>query len=382
MEFKLIVKKINNTLSPEEEAIFDQWKDASFEHQSYFDKVQNQDEDVVENLDLEKSWGELDKKISSREKKESNPFKRSVVWKYASAIAVLVLAASPFVFYDAESNQDKLKLNAEKIVPGADKAVLTLENGSHIALEAGEAHKFEDRISDGKSLIYTGKNALKSEIVKYNYLTIPRGGKYLVALSDGTKVWLNSDSKLKYPVKFQQGQPREVELVYGEAYFDVSPSANHNGAKFKVSCQEQVIEVHGTEFNVKAYQNENESFISLVEGKVLVSIGQSEKFLNPGQQSIHIRGEADLEVISTDLTNEIAWKDGLFNFDKKPLEEILNILSRWYDIEDIHFQNEEKKNMIFSGTLRRTKTIGDLLVSIQETGRVEFEIKNKGIYIK
>ena len=160
-------------------------------------------------------------------------------------------------------------LNKEDIITtGSDKAVLTLEDGSNIELEKGKAFKTNVVNSNGEKLVYNKTNQTK---ITYNYLTIPRGGQYFVKLSDGTEVWLNSESQLKFPVAFIKGQTREVTLVYGEAYFAVSPSTNHNGATFKVMNQGQEVEVLGTEFNIKAYKDEINIYTTLVEGKVTVS---------------------------------------------------------------------------------------------------------------
>ena len=386
MEFRLIIKKINNTLSSEEKQVFNQWYQESSAHRSYFNRVKNYDSSIVESIDVEKSWIELNKKLLSGQKRNINLWQKFGVWKYVAAIAIFILATSPFIFNTATQNNNGLKRSAKNIKPGADKAILTLENGDHVALERGKVHEFDDRISDGKRLIYDFKKIpIKRKTVRYNYLTIPRGGEYYVILSDGTKIWLNSDSKLRYPVNFTKGEVREVELIYGEAYFDVSPSINHDGAKFRVHCNNQTIEVLGTRFNVRAYQNEDKLYTTLVEGKILVSSSTHEEFLDPGQQSILAKNDnTSFDVVSLEdkhITDEVAWKSGFFSFDKKPLGDVLNILSRWYDI-DVEFESESKRNMAFSGYIKRAEAIEDLLIIFQKTGRVKFKINDKKITVK
>ena len=148
---------------------------------------------------------------------------------------------------------------------------MTLADGSKIALEKGTPVQTQNANSNGEELIYeSSKNT--SRLV-YNYLTIPRGGQFVIKLSDGTKVWLNSASQLKFPVAFIEGESREVELVYGEAYFEVSPSTAHKGAHFQVYNKKQKVEVVGTEFNIKAYKDESNIYTTLVNGKVNVETG-------------------------------------------------------------------------------------------------------------
>ena len=148
-------------------------------------------------------------------------------------------------------------------------------------------------------------------------------------LSDGTKVWLNSESQLKYPVAFNDGETRQVELVYGEAYFDVSPSTAHKGARFKVFNQSQEVEVLGTEFNIKAYKDETNIYTTLVEGKVAISAAGKNQILKPNQQSNLNLETGSIEITTVDVYNETTWIDGIFSFENKPLKEILKVLSRW-----------------------------------------------------
>lgn len=224
---------------------------------------------------------------------------------------------------------------------------------------------------------------MKNELA-YNSLTVPRGGQFFVKLSDGTQVWLNSDSKLKYPVKFQEGKARNVEVVYGEAYFKVSPSTEHNGASFNVLTKSQIINVLGTEFNIKAYDGDDEIVTTLVEGKIRVEKGKKSKVLKPYQQS-KIRHNADIIKILDieDLSQEISWINGLITFNEQSLDEIMKILSRWYDV-DVIFETAEQKRFVFTGILERTKSIENILKLIETTseGQIKFEIEDKTITFK
>ena len=304
-------------------------------------------------------------------------------FKYAAMIAFFISLTISLVWYMNSSINEKEDIEVQ-LNPGTDKAILTLANGNRIVLEKGKNKTLKNIISSSGKIVYEketlNKNTANSKI-KYNYLTIPRGGKYYIELSDGTKVWMNSESKLKYPVSFVRNQRREVELLYGEAYFDVSKSSNHNGALFNVKTRTQDVTVLGTEFNIKAYQDEQFVYSTLLEGKIEVSNGIVSKELVPGEQSIIGLYNEKIDIRKVDVVDEIAWKNGFFSFEKETLHQMLLTLSRWYNTEII-YEDESKKKLIFSGVLKRTNNIQELLLNIQKTGKVKFVIKNKQIMVR
>lgn len=309
------------------------------------------------------------------------PFYKKPIFKYAVAASIALLMALNFVF----TKPDPIKIeptlvDSKDIVIGTDKATLTLADGSQVVLESGESYKTANANSNGKEIIYYSEATTSSE-VQYNYLTIPRGGQFFIKLSDGTQVWLNSESQLKYPVHFVSGKTREVELVYGEAYFDVSPSVHHQGAKFTVKNESQSINVIGTEFNVKAYHTENEIVTTLVEGKVEIEKEKDRVFLNPNQQSVLNKHNDVMEIKEADVAQEISWLKGLYSFDDTSLVDIMRTLSRWYDF-DVVFKNVEKQSYVFTGVLERSKSIQDILKNLEATGEVHFNIDNKMITIE
>ena len=216
----------------------------------------------------------------------------------------------------------------------------------------------------------------------YNYITVPRGGQFSVKLSDGTQVWLNSDSQLKFPVAFSDGDTRVVELIYGEAYFDVSPSVNHNGSKFKVKNQNQEIEVLGTEFNLRAFKDEKYVFTTLVEGEIVLDNGVSKQKLSPNDQSTLDKESNNMNISKVDVSYEVSWKYGAFSFKDKPLTEIVKIISRWYDI-DIVILNKEIENKTFRGVLRKDQNLEALLTIIKNLSVINYYEKNgKQIILK
>ena len=217
----------------------------------------------------------------------------------------------------------------------------------------------------------------------YNILTVPRGGKFFINLSDGSKVWLNSDSQLKYPIKFTDGKAREIELLYGEAFFEISPSENHNGSAFNVFTKSQKINVLGTKFNIKAYNEDKFITTTLVEGNVSVQKGEFIKKLNPEQQAKVNFESNEIQIYDVDVSQEISWMSDLFSFNEASLEFIMESLSRWYDVEVV-WKTGLQKNFIFTGILERSKSIEDIFNIIEKTseGELKFEINDKTILIK
>lgn len=332
---------------------------------------------------LDESFLKVIDKIEHKNSTKSNSnfnlvFKRRYL-KYAASLLIFI-SLGYFYLNKKEDPKTVQTITNTQILAGTDKAILTLEDGTNITLKKGETYQSNHIESNGESLRYNASTKSKTDIA-YNYISIPRGGEFFVILSDGTKVWLNSESKLKYPVNFISGDLRKVELLYGEAYFDVSSSDNHSGARFRVITQGQEVEVLGTEFNIKAYKSDNFIATTLIEGRVAVTHMDSSMVLKPSQQTIITDKTSDITINTVDIDNEIAWKNGFFSFEKQSLHNMLKTLSRWYDVT-IVYKDQAKKNLVFSGALKRTSDIKELLINIEETERVEFEIEGKTIIVK
>jgi len=343
-------------------------------------------EDVLEMLDKKPFLNEVDaerihntiiKEVQKDKKLLSK--KKSQFWKYAAAAIFIGLISTTYVFRNNISNTP-LEANptiVNTIVPGTDKATLTLEDGSVIVLEKGATFQTKNANSNGEEIVYQSAKRNASAI-KYNYLSIPRGGEFFIKLSDGTQVWLNSESQLKYPVNFIEGETRIVELVYGEAYFDVSPSTNHKGAKFKVINDAQEVEVLGTEFNIKAYKDETIIYTTLVEGKVEIIMPNLKQILKPNQQSKVDTLNDTLSVVIADVKDVTSWKNGVFSFKNKPLKEIMKVLSRWYDVEVV-FENKELETVKFKGIIEKDQSIEEILFIMKSSAVNDYTIKNKTI---
>ena len=303
---------------------------------------------------------------------------------YAAAAVVTGLLVTGYFLKDntfSKTVETNTRIISNNINIGSDKATLTLEDGSHVALEKGNTYQTPNASSNGEVIVYGADNSDEAKEV-YNILTIPRGGQFHLVLSDGTAVWLNSESQLRYPVNFIDGQTRKVELVYGEGYFAVSPSTKHNGSKFIVNNQSQEIEVLGTEFNIKAYKEEANIYTTLVEGKVVINTTNGKRELEPSQQANLNLNDNSIAIATVNVYNEISWKDGVFSFRRKPLVEIMTVLSRWYDM-DVNFEDPELEKAGFNGVLDKDQNIEDILNAIKNFGVIkDYEIINKTILLK
>ena len=337
---------------------------------------------LIKNNNQDSSWERIAAKIGYQDATKVIPFYKRNFFRYAVAASIVLLISFTFIFNkDKGPIGDPTIVDTNTIVPGTDKATLTLEDGSVVALEKGNAYQTQNADSNGEQIIYTG-GAGKSKEITYNYLTIPRGGQFFIKLSDGTKVWLNSESQLKYPVNFIEGETRQVELVYGEAFFEVSPSTDHDGAKFIVINQSQEVEVLGTQFNIKAYKDETNIYTTLVEGKVLVNTEDTSQELKPSEQANLNAQGGTMSVSKVNVYNEISWRDGVFSFRRKPLAEIMKVLSRWYDI-DVIYVNKEVKKAGFNGVLDKGQDIEEILEVIKNFGIIKaYEINNKTVILK
>lgn len=372
---KLIVRLINNSITKTESEELAKWLDNP-DSLDYFNEI-------IKLHHLTQSHQEFDyhnaltnfNKITKKEKKRI-PLK---VFYYAASV-ILLLGVTFILKFKSPDHINSPKIVNNNIEIGAGKAILTLSDGTDVALEEGEIFEKENIISTGNDIKYTKKETKLLDI-SYHSLTIPRGGYYHLELSDGTKVWLNSETQLKYPENFIQGEPRIVELKFGEAYFDVSSSELNNGSTFKVLTRDQELEVLGTEFNIKAYSDETEIYTTLVEGEVGLNTGNSSIRLEPNQQAVLVDNSDDFSVSSVEIYNEISWKNGIFSFERKTLKDIMKVLSRWYDME-VKFENENIEKIKFIGVLKKSQNIVNILNNLKELKYINnYSIEDKTITI-
>ncbi|TKC12773.1 FecR family protein [Pedobacter polaris] len=306
--------------------------------------------------------------------------------KISIAAALLIAVGGTLYFGLARKDQKDItaKLAEEKILPGTDRAILTLADGRKILLDKNASTLFLDSTA-GIQIKKTKNGELIYEVLatvsttgnvkQYNTIETPRGSQYTVILQDGTKVWLNASSFLKYPLVFS-GNKRQVELN-GEGYFEVS---KNKARPFIVQTNNQEVEVLGTHFNVNAYPEEVAIKTTLLEGKVIVHKGGEEALMKPGEQVVNLKTSKNLKLSTLEDANEvIAWKNGLFLFTHESLYDIMVKISRWYDVE-VEYQGKFD-NQYYSGTISRFGEVEAVLKIMELTGSVKFKIHGRRIIV-
>ena len=380
---KIIIKYMHQEANHSELKKLDLWlKDPA--NSALFNRFVETEYLVAINLgdyNLQKAKRAIRKKYELQRRKGKIAFVRKMS---VAASIVLILSFSLSLI---TGNNSALKNSTAKspIETKSNKTILTLNNGEKISLDSTKKYSANNAKGNDKELLYLPKNETKKTAKEfaYNYLTIPRGGDFFVQLSDGTKIFLNSDSKLKYPVTFNEGEARKVELIYGEAYFEVSPSSKHSGDAFKVFTKNQEVHVLGTHFNVKAYKEDRFVSTTLIEGKVKVNNGLNTVLLAPNQQA-RVSNETKLiAVLNVDVSHEVAWVKGLFSFNEAPLEEIMKTLSRRYNVEVI-FESEELKKHKFTGILESETPLKEILKFFESIsgGDIRYTLNQHKIVIK
>jgi ferric-dicitrate binding protein FerR (iron transport regulator) len=303
---------------------------------------------------------------------------------WAAAAVLLVFISSAIYFFTntkehtafAKNNQPAQQKNDR--LPGGDKAMLTLADGSQIVLDSASngilAQQGNTNIikqQDGQ-LVYNA-NGTGTDEIAYNTLTTPRGGQYKITLPDGSKVWLNAASSIKYPAAFT-GKDRKVEIT-GEVYFEVTKNASK---PFKVQVNQQEVEVLGTHFNINSYSDEDAIRTTLLEGSVKINTSNGNSFLQPGQQAqLQKAGKIKL-VNNVDLEETMAWKDGNFQFENSDIKTVMRQIARWYDVE-IEYKGYVSKHFI--GTISRNVNLSQVLTMLQQTGEVKCIIEGKKVII-
>lgn len=299
-----------------------------------------------------------------------------------AATVVVFLGCGMLVWWSLpEERQEVTLADRAEIQPGKAKATLILSSGSEIPIAAMNT-ELEERdgttikVDDRGEISYRSDQCILAEKEVFNRIVIPRGGEFAMLLSDGTRVWLNSATELKYPVKFV-GDTRTVFLK-GEAYFEVKPDVKR---VFIVRTDREVeVKVYGTEFNVNTYKPGTVETV-LVKGSVGIQNGDQAIKLVPGEKADYVQGKAEIKVEAVDVAPYIAWKEGNFIFQSEPLEEIMNKLSLWYDVE-VFYANNELRNICLSGDMKRYKEIGDLLYYFEKSSNVKFRIQDRTIIVE
>ena len=391
----LIEKYQNNTATPEEKYLLDEW------YHSFNDSKAEiiTTEDLTEFMLGDKIRNNISTTIIIQKNTKKGKSKRRWISAAASVI-LLIFVGAFFLLSNKFSKQDLSKSSPvdpkiNDIAPGGNKAILTLADGSTIILDNAsdgmitqQGNIKVQKLGNGL-LAYTinGKQVTENDEAFYNTISTPRGGQYQVTLADGSKVWLNAASSIRFPVVFV-GKERKVEVT-GEAYFEVAPSIKEgNQLPFFVKLNsankgQSTIEVLGTHFNVNAYEDEALVKTTLLEGKVKVSAPenfgkQSSAILMPGQQAGIAQNKKISVIDNADTEEAVAWKNGRFQFKSADLNSILRQISRWYDVDIIY---KDKVDLHFTGQLTRNEHASKVFEKLKLTGEVNFKIDGKNIIV-
>ena len=375
----LIISSLEGTASEEELLVLQKWLEESEQHFLLFHAYRQDwiQAGCVQRYQTEEAWKKVEHRLFHR-----MSVKHLFLWARIAGYAALVvlMIAVGYVFMRRDQDKDQAYVVEGNIEPGGKKAILVLGSDEKVVLgdEAEETLLAGNTTvkKEGNTLVYGEKHA-KETAGEYNRLITPRGGEYAVVLADGTKVWLNAESELHYPVHFPEHE-REVHLK-GEAYFDVAKEAER---PFVVCVNGVDVTALGTEFNIAAVQGGDEVLTTLVNGSVrVVNEEGADCILTPAEQAVCKKGVVGIEVQKVNTNLYTSWKDGYYAFDKQPLGEIMRTLERWYDIHVV-FADSVAGKLRFSGRLKRYEDIDNLLTMIKLTNDVDFEIAERVIIVR
>lgn len=373
----LITAKLNGSLSPEEGRELQTWKNASPENMAFYDRliVEEQFLEEIKNfngIDTENIWQLTEAGLTSR--------LRIKLWPRIAGVAaaVAILALSVYFFSTPHRSETASQMEYAK----GDSNVKPGKNGATITLAGGKIIKLSDRQSgvvigndslvyaDGSAVIKVNDHDLRDE--KFTAAT-SKGQTYVFTLPDGTKVWLNADSKISFAQQFNN-KIREV-LLEGEAYFEVAKDKYH---PFIVTTKGQQIEVLGTHFNVNSYLDEPGTATTLLEGSVKIKVGNKQEIIKPGEQAMNSFGV--IAVRKIDVDNVVDWKNGDFYLNHVAFKTAMRKIARWYDM-DIIYDDSVPDNMESGGWISRDKPLSAVLKSIESSGLVKFRVEGRRIYV-
>jgi len=375
----LLQKYLDGKATFEEKALIDKW---------YSLPENIEDAAAVDDLNMRKEqlYQQIVAEMNKKEAIIVPFYKRSFFRVAGAATIIILLSIGAFFIYNNKQHNEVAGLKKQKpvsndVAPGGNKAILTLADGSTIVLDnavngslAEQGNSKIVKLNNGQ-LAYNTLNEKPTEIV-YNTISTPRGGQYQLTLADGSKVWLNAASTLRFPATFS-GSERKVELI-GEGYFEVAKNA---AMPFKVDVAGKgEVEVLGTNFNINAYSDEATINTTLLEGKVKVTsvTSTTSKFLNPGEQAQQKLNGHIVVKTNVAIDEVMAWKNGIFNFNNATLEMVLRHLSRWYDV-DIIF-NGAVPQRTFGGEMQKNLNLSQVL-RILERNKVQFRIEGKNLIV-
>ena len=378
---RLVLRYLRMELTPDEEHLFLAAIASDSEKQALLDYYKNtvaleKDLSYMDRLNPEGAWDKVMERVpvpSSPSTATKHPFFRKWL-RYAAVITAAAIAA---IWWYSSGQDNGIIMDSQygfknDVLPGSARAMLILSNGKTVELsQSGQS------IMEGKQAISESKNGNLSyrqgdgsSQHGFNEVRVPYSGQYKVTLSDGTLVWMNSLSKLKFPVQFNANE-RRVTLE-GEAFFDVAKDADR---PFYVEVGGRTIKVLGTKFNVSAYSDEVAT--TLVEGAVTIVDAHSVSKLEPGQQAVCT--PSGITVLPANLEKATAWTAGYFVFDQDNIQTIMEQVARWYEVK-VHYEGEIYSE-IYSGSVSRSSTLGGVLRMLMDVGNLQFKIDGRDVTV-
>ncbi|MBR1462280.1 MAG: FecR domain-containing protein [Prevotella sp.] len=373
----LICKQMIGEITEEEQQVLNAWRSENKYNEAAYQRLMDTDRQAMEYrrsklTDYHRPLDDMKRRLGIGEETADKSQARSAfIYRIVSAAAVVLLifgAAYYWIQSQVQPENTKQPTIAKvEIMPGRTQAVLTLDNGKQVELG-----------SDVQMNTQAIAEVTNGEAVAFNDLTTPRGGEFKVTLEDGTEVWLNADSRLRYPETFE-GNERRVEVT-GEAYFKVAKNAEK---PFYVVSGGQEVRVYGTEFNVHAYDDEATIFTTLVEGSISlrpVNGNKSELMLTPGKQALFNKDEAAATVRNVDTEVVTSWRSGVFVFEDQNLEQIMRTLSRWYDFE-YEFADQQVAATVFMGSIPRYGSFAEVVEIFKKLGGINLHQRGRKVVI-
>lgn len=376
----LLKRYEDGTCTDEERRLVEDW----------FEKYQANDRhaslnDEDKNAMLRNIMGQLHDGDASVDEPAYNSDSRFTMRRWAIAASILLVAtAGSLIWYQqhkhAAATATMAVIKTHDVLPGGNKATLTLANGAVIGLNnikngavVNQGAARVTKVEDGELRYDASALQTAGAAPALNTIATQLGGQYKVVLPDGSQVWLNSGSSLTFPERFT-GTERDVTLT-GEGYFEV---AKNKAMPFKVKVNDVTVQVLGTHFNVMAYSNEPEFKTTLLEGSVRITTAHGSGLLKPNEMASVARGTDAVKIAPADIDKEVAWKNNLFWFDNAPIQSVMNQLARWYDV-DIKYKGNCTK--LFNGTIPRNINASKALKILEQTGGVHFAIDGKVITV-
>ena len=376
---RLILGHWAGKLSEPEKKELDNWLAQSEKHRVYFQKWCNderQDEllSKIGCYDPGEGWQQVVRKRNMR---------RNRRWWLVAAASVAILFGGLAVYrYSKIPVSLPLASEETSIYPGKRMARLITPSGEAVLLDTlrqTEIQQMKLHNDQGRVVIQAACGDANGDQPVYHCLEVPRGGEFSFLLPDSTTVFLNAESRLRFPDRFVPGSERIVYLS-GEAYFDVKRDPR---SPFLVCLEHSAVKVTGTSFNVKAYPDDTNEATTLISGTVSMGIGTTEQWivLKPGEQGYYDATRKTLSQQTVDVNYYTAWKDGVFAFYRQPLEEVMKTLGRWY-LFDTHYQNEALKSILYTGKINRHASIREVLHTFELMDELTFDIKGKEVIVR